>query len=217
MGTELTLRDLAMQSRAAREVLRGHRVDFCCQGHRAFAEICEESGLDARALLAEIESAAAREDSPEAWAERSMVELIEHLLKKHHEPLREEMPRLILLAESVEKKQTGHPLCPSGLADHLKQGLAAVEVHLDREEELFFPLLCGDEPSSYPMTELRREHEEHDERLQALRAMAHDFEPPPDAGKEWRDLYSSLDKLEADLMEHMHLENNILFEWFPSS
>ncbi len=206
-----------MQSRAARETLRRHRIDFCCQGKRLFSEICSEFGLDPQAILAEIAIAAENEDSPEAWAERTMVELIEHIMKRYHEPLREELPQLIELAAATETGNTAHPLCPAGLTDHLRLSLEAVEEHLDLEEELFFPLIMREEPAEYPTAKLRDQHEAHDDGLRKLREITHDLELPSGADAKWIDLYQRLDLFEAELMEHMHLENNILFEWFPSA
>jgi regulator of cell morphogenesis and NO signaling len=44
-----------------------------------------------------------------------------------------------------------------------------------------------------------------------LRELATGFSPPPEACATWRALYSGLAKLESELMEHIHLENNVLF------
>jgi regulator of cell morphogenesis and NO signaling len=44
-----------------------------------------------------------------------------------------------------------------------------------------------------------------------MRELATGYVPPPEACATWRALYAGLEKLEAELMEHIHLENNVLF------
>ena len=58
---------------------------------------------------------------------------------------------------------------------------------------------------------LEKEHEHHGHTLAALRAIANDYAPPPHACATWRALYDGLANLEAQLMQHIHLENNALF------
>ena len=55
------------------------------------------------------------------------------------------------------------------------------------------------------------EHEHHGEDLQAVRQLTNDLIPPDEACTTWRALYLGLQQLEQELMDHIHLENNILF------
>ena len=47
--------------------------------------------------------------------------------------------------------------------------------------------------------------------LRQLAAMTQDFTPPKGTCNPWRALYRNLQQLQDDLMQHIHLENNILF------
>ena len=58
---------------------------------------------------------------------------------------------------------------------------------------------------------LLAEHVDHGENLARMRALAGDLVPPPEACTTWRALYLGLGNLERELMEHIHLENNVLF------
>ena len=62
-----------------------------------------------------------------------------------------------------------------------------------------------------PVRVMMQEHDDHGASLRRLRELATDFVPPPEACATWRALYAGLEKLEAELMEHIHLENNVLF------
>jgi regulator of cell morphogenesis and NO signaling len=44
-----------------------------------------------------------------------------------------------------------------------------------------------------------------------LRELTNDLQPPAAACATWRALYAGLGQLEEELMEHIHLENNVLF------
>jgi len=59
---------------------------------------------------------------------------------------------------------------------------------------------------------MRNEHDQHGEALQRLEALTNDITLPRGACNTWRALYVGLAALREDLMEHIHLENNILFE-----
>jgi len=47
--------------------------------------------------------------------------------------------------------------------------------------------------------------------LEPMLAVTGDYTLPADACNSYRSLFAGLQKLEADLHQHIHLENNILF------
>ena len=55
------------------------------------------------------------------------------------------------------------------------------------------------------------EHDGAGEALRALRSLITDYRVPQDACISYRTLYGALEDFEADLHQHIHLENNILF------
>ena len=58
---------------------------------------------------------------------------------------------------------------------------------------------------------MEHEHREHAKNLARLRELAGGFVPPEEACESWRALYLGLAQLESELMQHIHLENNVLF------
>ena len=62
-----------------------------------------------------------------------------------------------------------------------------------------------------PVQVMEREHDAHGEALETLRRMTGTYTPPEGACVTWRALYLGLRQLDQELMEHIHLENNILF------
>ncbi len=57
-------------------------------------------------------------------------------------------------------------------------------------------------------------HHEHDTAIAALytlRTLTSDYVAPEDACESWRELWSALEEFEAEMYEHIRLENGILF------
>jgi regulator of cell morphogenesis and NO signaling len=62
-----------------------------------------------------------------------------------------------------------------------------------------------------PIRMMEREHDDHADELEQIRRLTHGLTAPVDASPSWTALYSALATLEADLHQHIYLENNVLF------
>lgn len=140
-------------------------------------------------------------------------ELIEHILTRYHERHREQLPDLIELAHKVETKHADHPDVPRGLTQYLRQMLRELDNHMLKEEEILFPMIASGAGAMArgPISVMQAEHEEHNESLQVLMALSHQLNPPTDACSSWQHLYQGIGELKADLLEHIRLENDVLF------
>jgi regulator of cell morphogenesis and NO signaling len=58
---------------------------------------------------------------------------------------------------------------------------------------------------------MMQEHDAAGDLLRTLRATTGDYTPPQDACISYQTLYQALAGFEADLHQHIHLENNLLF------
>ena len=103
--------------------------------------------------------------------------------------------------------------CPRGLRVHLENIHAAVLDHVAKEEQILFPLILSGRGrlAGGPVHVMEQEHQDHGANLGVTRQMTANLTPPPEACATWRALYVRLDAFEAELMDHIHLENNILF------
>lgn len=208
-----TLAELATVLPAASRVFHRHGLDFCCNGARPLAAACAERGLDPQAVLAEV-AAEGQGVTKERWDQRPLAEIVDFIVGYYHRRLREELPQLLAMAERVEQRHADKPSRPQGLAAHIAHVHLAVLDHLEKEEQILFPMLKSGRGAmaAGPVQVMELEHDDHAANLRRTRQLAHDLVPPEEACNTWRALYLRLAEFEAELMEHIHLENHVLFQ-----
>lgn len=208
-----TLAELATTHPSASRVFHRYGLDFCCGGRRPLADVCLERGLDEVAILDAIEREAAADVPSPRWDTAPVPELVAFIVSRYHNRLREELPQLVGIAAKVETKHAEKASCPRGLAQHLVEVHENVLAHLAKEEKVLFPLILDGmgRMTAGPIRVMEQEHDDHREGLLRTRELTGDLTPPEEACTSWRALYLRLDALEGDLMEHIHLENNVLF------
>ena len=143
-------------------------------------------------------------------------QLIDVIETRYHAVHRRELPELVKLARRVEVAHKSHPSVPNGVAALLERMSAELEQHMQKEEQILFPLMRrGGHPMiAQPIAVMLAEHGDHGAHLQSLEALTRDFTVPDDACPTWRALCIGTKKLADDLMDHIHLENNVLFQRF---
>lgn len=207
---DLTLADLASSLQGAADILARYNLDFSCNGHRRLGDEARLRGLDGAFIAAQIEQASARPASEPAWRYQAPGELIERILGHLHRRHLQLLPQLIDQACRIEHSYADWPECPHGLALQLWNLQQDLQQHLLQEKQLL-PLLLSEKPGSVPITAMRIEHQEYATALQGLARLSNDFNAPARACNTWIALYLGLWELRRDLMQHMHLENNLLF------
>ena len=208
-----TLAQLACDIPGATRVFHQHKLDFCCGGKVALAEAIVGRNVTAEQISAELAAVVPLPDDERDWRLASRSELIDHLLARYHEVHRVQLPELIRLAKRVEHVHGERHDCPKGLSVHLSLMLDELELHMQKEEQILFPLLRDGllAQAAGPINVMQQEHEEHGDNLETMVRLTDDITPPPFACVTWRALYTGLNQLREDLMAHIHLENNVLF------
>ncbi len=217
LQTATTLGEIAARVPGATAVFRRHKLDFCCGGNVPLDQAARAKGLDAQALLQELRQVAPANDAQAVPAE--VNPLIDHILARYHEVHRQQLPELERMARRVEAVHSDHPAVPRGLAQHLEAMQSELLSHMEKEEQVLFPMLrTGGHPMVvHPITMMRHEHLEHGQALETLDRLTNEMTPPQGACNTWRALYTGLAQLKSDLMEHIHLENNLLFPTFEGA
>ena len=211
-----SLGSLAVSIPGATAVFRRLKLDFCCGGQQSLQEACATKNLDLKSVVQEIEALQTLESAP---SQPSAPELIDHILRRYHEVHRQQLPELIRMARRVEAVHRDHPMVPQGLADHLEVMEQELLDHMGKEEQILFPILReGGHPMAvHPIGVMRHEHVSHGAQIERLATLAHQHRPPEEACNTWRALYAGTQRLTDDLMEHIHLENNVLFPRFEAT
>lgn len=62
-----------------------------------------------------------------------------------------------------------------------------------------------------PISVMESEHDEAGELLEVIKHTTNNVTPPPEACTTWKAMYNGINELIDDLMEHISLENNVLF------
>lgn len=208
-----TLADLATAYPGAARVFYRHGLDFCCGGRRPLGEVCIKRGLDADSLINEIEEESRTITDQRRWDREPLEALVAFIVDTYHRRLRETFPDLIRMAARVENRHGDKPECPRGLTAQLELMHEHVLDHLEKEEQVLFPLIvAGRGPAAVgPAHVMEMEHDEHAKNLEVLRRLTNNMQPPDAACTTWRALYLALRQFEEELMVHIHLENNVLF------
>ena len=213
LSAEQAIGQIAVQLPGSTAVFRRLKLDFCCGGQVSLREATANKGLDVAVVLAEL-ATLQRPDTLEGVTEP--VALIDHILTRYHDVHRQQLPELVRMARRVEAVHRDHPEVPAGLADLLEAMENELRLHMEKEEQILFPMLkAGGNPFvTHPIGMMRSEHVEHGETLDRLAALTHDATPPAGACNTWRALYAGIAQLNDDLINHIHLENNVLFPQF---
>jgi regulator of cell morphogenesis and NO signaling len=188
-------------------------LDFCCRGRRPLAEACAERGLDPRAVLAEIDAQEPGPDELLGWEDRPLADLVAFIVERFHHRTRTELVGLTALAEKVERVHADKPDCPRGLAAHLREVARDLVAHMDKEELVVFPKIRAGLGATCTgsIRSMEHEHEDAGRGLARIRELTADLVPPAEACTSWRALYLRLSEFERELVQHVHLENNVLF------
>lgn len=217
--------DIVIKIPQSDKVLKSYKIDFCCGGNRPLAEAIEEKNLNADEVLEKIHEEYVKmvqnsEVKNVDWLTVPYSELIDHVITKHHQYLVNELPQLSMYVTKVFRVHgdTNPELEQVYKLFHdLKQEL---ELHLVKEEKNVFPYIVAYEKEHTvdnltkavaAIDELEQEHEAAGDIIKTLREITSDFTPPHGACTTYRLTYQRLEELEADLFQHIHLENNLLF------
>jgi regulator of cell morphogenesis and NO signaling len=210
---DVTIGQLAREIPGATAVFRAFGLDFCCGGEQRLIDVIQNHKLDSEEVTKQLNELQHSDTHDHGWAEASAAELIEFILSSYHGQHRQQLPELIRLAERVELVHGSRPECPTGLAYLLNELESVLDEHMRKEEQIVFPMLSQrvKEGAQENIELMRAEHKIQGKALDQLNKLTYNITAPVNACNTWRALYVGLQKFHNDLVEHLHLENNILF------
>ena len=227
--TAKTVREVAVENPAATRIFERFGIDYCCGGNQALEQACQRAGVSFDEVIdsLEMEEEAARAEKQfHDWQSESLSELITHIKSTHHKYTRDETVRLAALLQKVSSVHgKNHPEL-FGIRETFGWVSQELMTHMMKEEMVLFPYIERMEESviqhepvlpapfgsvQNPVALMEHEHDSAGAALRSMRKASSDFTPPTDACISYQTLYKALAAFEADLHQHIHLENNILF------
>jgi len=219
----MTVADLAVKFPQAIGILNRYNLDYCCNGGRRFVSACTRLNLDARSIFREIvQTSPTQEAEPhgrfETW---DTPQLIDYIIQRHHTYTKEALSRIGILLRKVEAAHAEYNPEVVPVREIFEQLSEELLDHMVREEVIVFPAMrtfagpacdCGASPDMRgALNAMQDEHEEAGVLIKQLRSLTENYTVPPHACPTFQLAWKLLKEFDADLMQHMHLENNILF------
>lgn len=216
---ETTVGELVAQRPGRSRVFQQLGIDFCCGGKKSLAEACGAKGLDPSTVLTTLLAAEQGAVSDERnWMGESLTSLADHIEQTHHAYLRQELPRLSAMVRKVAMVHGDRYPWMREIDSVFIEFAGELLAHMTKEERIVFPMIRAletgqnnDSSLSGPIQAMEAEHDGSGDAMKRMSNLSSGYTPPADACNTFRAALDGLAELEADMHQHVHKENNILF------
>lgn len=222
-----TLTDILTEDYRRARVFRNNDIDFCCGGNRVLKEVCDEHNLNMESVVRQLIDVTDDEDtSHETFEEMNTIELIDRVQEQHHNFTEDAIARISGYLDKVRRVHgKNHPEIIELAEIWVEMGPEMLQ-HMQREDRVLFPYAKNlfrddrnpedleppqDRTAEELIESMEGEHDETGDRLYTIKDLTDDFTPPDDACSTFRALYSDLEEFVDVTMEHVFIENSILF------
>lgn len=160
----------------------------------------------------------------DVWKEAPLSELVRHILSRYHRETRLGMAELESLAEEAASMEGHRFPVLHAIRDEVDLFCTEMRAHLKMEEVTLFPaILAKDQGREVnvkaelqdPIELFEDEHVAAGGLLRRIRKLTNDFTPPADAAPIQANLYKACEDLADSLVQHIYLENDVLFKRMP--
>lgn len=224
INPETTVGELVVQQPNRSRLFEQLGIDYCCGGRKPLRQACADKQVNLDEVLAQLEQlpASPPQSSHEAAPNLALSELIDHIVNEHHGYLRRELPRLDQMIDKVARVHGEKDTRLGSLPGIYKAMQAELGDHMLKEENILFPAIKALDAGQgladacfasvgQPIQVMLAEHDSAGRALEQMRGLTDGFTPPDWACNTYRAMLDGLRELEADLHQHIHEENNILF------
>jgi len=222
-----TLAAIVADRYEAAAVFEKYQLDFCCRGKRTLQQACEEKNIPVEPVIEELEQVFDPVNAGQQPVVNALTvsQLVDYIVLKHHVYVKHAMP---VIYQHLERVATKHGDRFTNMP-HVFQLFATLkeemDCHMQKEEMVLFPRIKEIDSAiqnntrstldsgyiSAPIHMMEAEHEEAGNLMAEIRQWTNDYTPPADACTTFRVTLAELKAFEADLHQHVHLENHVLF------
>ena len=222
-GQSESVGEIAAKDMRKAALLKKLGIDFCCGGKRSLEEACREQGLDVLRVKKELEQS---ESQPAAGPQLdfntwTLTFLADYVVNVHHGYVKSNSPLLLELSEKVAAHHGANNPMLITVRNKTYEVLQELTTHMKKEEQILFPMIkqqennsgtsAKPEPLKNIISVMERDHDIAGEITREIRHLTNDYTPPANACNSISLLFHKLEEFENDLLQHVHLENNILF------
>jgi regulator of cell morphogenesis and NO signaling len=223
-----SIREIVTRQPSAAKVFDRFDIDLCLQADLSLEGACRELQLSVDQVLEKLADAEVQGYDGVALdpSNLSLARLIQHIVRVHHQSIRQELPRLAAMASQVAAKRRDRAPELARVADLITKLHGEMYAHIEKEERVLFPFIAQMDQESklsyppahacfrsvaHPVFMMEQEHESANHIVAQLIRLTDHFEPPTWACATHIALLSGLREFELDLRQHVHLENDVLF------
>ena len=223
-----SIREIVTQYPSSARVFHRFDIDLCLQADLSLEGACQELQLSVDQVLEKLTDSEAQERGGMASdpATLSLARLVQHIVRIHHHCVRQELPRLAEMALKLAATRGDRAPELAKVAELIEKLRGEMYAHIQKEEQVLFPFISQMDQESivayppshacfrsvtHPIFMMEQEHESADHIVAELIRLTNHFEPPSWACATHIALFSGLREFEADLKQHVHLENDVLF------
>jgi regulator of cell morphogenesis and NO signaling len=221
--------DIVVRDYRTADVFRKYDIEFCCGGKWPLDIVCQNKNLLTEEVVRELQKIVTQSPSNAAidFDSWEVDFLVDYIYNVHHRYLKK---ALLETKEQVNRFLDEHRKKFPELEEIetiMNQFMKDIPPHMKQEEEIFFPYIkqihhAYKHRESYarllirtlrkPIEEVMiKEHETTGSTLHRLRKITNNYTPPEKACITHKVTFAKLKELDKDLVQHIHLESNILF------
>jgi regulator of cell morphogenesis and NO signaling len=223
-----SIREIVNSQPRAATILQRFDIDVRTCANASLAETCRDLQLSVEQVLEKLEDGAAEQrgaNSPDPTS-LSLSRLIQHIVRVHHQNVRQRLPRLLELAGSVAQEHGEQMPEFKQVAAAIDELHSEMREHFRKEEGVLFPYIMHmDETStpvfrppqacfrnvSEPVLVMAQEHESAGLLMAELKRLTSGYAAPDCAFPMVKAFYAELRNFAENLREHIRLENEVLF------
>jgi len=223
-----SIREIVIRQPSAAGIFHRFDIDLCMQADLSLEGACQELQLSVDQVLEKLADAEAQGCGGVALDPEnlSLSRLIQHIVRVHHNCVRQELPRLAEMASKLSAKRSDREPQLTKIAEQIERLRGEMYAHIQKEEQVLFPFISQMDQESivayppahacfrsvtHPIFMMEQEHESADHIVAEIIRLTNHFEPPSWACATHIALFSGIREFEAGLRQHVHLENDILF------
>jgi regulator of cell morphogenesis and NO signaling len=214
--------EIARLNSATIQVFRKYGIDFYNKGANSLSEACTVYNCDESIVSKELKSALSTNVDKD-FDDWSLEALIAHIIESHHQYVNITVPEISAMFKTVLESRETNNIDLKRISELFRQLGNDMKQHMQKEELALFPLIRNlelsktigqKEPTGLSVksliTVVEYEHDTSGIIIKQINRLCNNYSAPEDASPVFCSFFNKLNEFEADLVMHIHLENNVL-------